>query len=108
MELYLKKHADGVSFRVRVQPRSKENRIVGIHDDALKMKISAPPVDGAANALCIKFLAKQLKVPKSSLQIESGHTGRIKMIRLTLSKQRDLIDAANRINFLANLVKGKA
>jgi len=108
MGLYLKKQTDGVSFKLRVQPRAKKNMIVGILDDALKMKITAPPVDGAANALCIKFLAKQLNVAKSALEITGGHTGRKKMIRLTVSNKKDLDRAVNRIQFLANLGKGKA
>jgi uncharacterized protein (TIGR00251 family) len=108
MGLYLKKHDDGISFKVRIQPRSKKNMIIGVLDDALKIKLTAPPVEGAANALCIKFLANQLKVSRSTLEIASGHTSRIKMIRLTVSKQRDLVDAVNRIKSLANLTKGKA
>lgn len=106
--LYLKKHAKGVTFKVRVQPRGKKNTVVGLLDDALKIKITAPPVDGAANLLCIKFLSNLLKVPKSALEIISGQTSRIKMIRLTISKQRDLAAAINRLNSLVNLAKGKA
>ncbi len=108
MALYLKKHVDGISFKVRVQPRSKKNKVVGVLDDALKIKLTAPPVDGAANALCIKFLAKQLNVPKSTLTIVSGGTGRIKMIRLTLQKEKDLDAITGQLHFLAGLAKGKA
>ncbi len=108
MAFYLKKHADGISFKIRVQPRSRKNMVVGVLDDALKIKLTAPPVDGAANALCVKFLAKQLNVPKSSLSIVSGETGRIKIIRLTLSKERDLNEVIRQLNSLAGLTKGKA
>jgi uncharacterized protein (TIGR00251 family) len=106
--LYLKKYAKGVTFKVRVQPRGKKNKVVGLLDDALKIKITAPPVDGAANAMCIKFLSSLLKVPKSALEIVSGQTSRIKMIRLTLSKQRDLAATINRLHALVNLAKVKA
>ena len=54
--------------------------IVGLYGDALKIKLTAPPVDGAANKLCIKYLAKCLVVPKSSLEIISGHTSRTKQV----------------------------
>ncbi|MCG2759217.1 MAG: DUF167 domain-containing protein [Desulfobacteraceae bacterium] len=54
--------------------------ITGTYGDAIKIKLTAPPVDGAANKMCIKFLAKYLKVPKTSLEIISGHTSRTKHV----------------------------
>ena len=54
----------------------------GIHGDALKIKLTAPPVEGAANKMCIKYLSKCLGIAKSSLTIVSGHTSRTKMVRL--------------------------
>lgn len=54
--------------------------IAGPHGDALKVKITAPPADGEANKMCIKFLAKSLGLPKSSIEIVSGHTSRTKQI----------------------------
>jgi len=54
--------------------------LAGRHGDALKIKLTAPPIEGAANKLCITFLAKRLELPKSSLEIVSGHTGRTKRI----------------------------
>lgn len=61
-------------------PRSSKNALAGLHDDALKIKITAAPVKGAANKMCIQFLAKSLNLPKSALEIVSGHTGRNKKI----------------------------
>ena len=71
-------------FRIFVQPKSSKNMISGIHGDALKVKITAPPVDGAANAMCIKYFAKFLGVSKSSVEIVSGQTGRNKRVRVEL------------------------
>jgi uncharacterized protein (TIGR00251 family) len=60
--------------------------IVGLHGDALKIKLTAPPVDNAANAMCVKFLAKALSVPKSSIDIIAGHTSRNKQVLLKTGK----------------------
>ena len=54
--------------------------IVGLHGDALKIKLTAPPVDNAANKMCIALLAKALKLPKSAFKIISGQTSRTKRI----------------------------
>ena len=62
--------------------------ITGLHGDALKIKLKAPPVDGAANKMCIQYLAKCLKVPKSALEIISGHTSRSKLILLHTADQK--------------------
>jgi len=56
----------GLKFNIYVQPRSSRNQVVGLHGDALKVKIKAPPVEGAANKMCIAVLAKALNVPKSA------------------------------------------
>ncbi len=76
--LFLQENPQGIILKVFVQPKSSKNMITGIYSDALKIKLTAPPVDGAANKMCIKFLAKCLKVPKTSLEIISGHTSRTK------------------------------
>jgi uncharacterized protein (TIGR00251 family) len=56
--------------------------IAGLYGDALKIKLTAPPVDNAANRMCIKFLAKTLEVSKSSLDIIAGQTSRNKQVLL--------------------------
>jgi uncharacterized protein (TIGR00251 family) len=56
--------------------------IVGLHDDALKIKLTAPPVDNAANKMCIRFLAKCLGVSNSRIEILTGHTSRTKQVLL--------------------------
>ncbi len=72
----------GASFAVRVHPRAKRNSISGELGDALKVALTAPPIDGRANEACIEFFAKLLKVPRSSVTIASGETSRRKVIRV--------------------------
>ena len=73
----------GVTFAVKLHPRAKKNGVTGEVGDALKLSLTAPPVDGKANAACIEFFAKLLKVPRSSVTIAAGETSRNKMIRVT-------------------------
>ena len=75
--------SDGVEIAVRVQPRASRSEIVGVHDNALKVRVKAPPVEGAANDELTKLLAKKLKVPRSSVEVVRGHTARSKRIRVT-------------------------
>ncbi|HKX83959.1 MAG TPA: DUF167 domain-containing protein [Pyrinomonadaceae bacterium] len=70
----------GAIFNVRVVPRSSRTEIVGELDGAVKVKLSSPPVDGAANAELIKLLAKRLGVSRSSIEILSGGTSRTKQL----------------------------
>lgn len=74
--------SQGATFSVKVHPRAKKNAIAGEFGDALKLALTAPPVDGAANAACIKFLAEVLDVPRSSVTIAAGETSRQKVIRV--------------------------
>ena len=78
----LRESSDGVIFAVKVQPRAKKNAVTGEVGDALKVSLTAPPIDGKANAGCVEFFAKLLKVPRSSVTIASGQTSRGKVIRV--------------------------
>jgi len=78
----IRENADGVTFAVKVQPRAKKNAITGELGDALKISLTAPPVEGRANEACFDFFAKLLKVPRSSVTIASGLTSRNKLIRV--------------------------
>jgi len=71
----------GVTFALKVHPRAKKNAITGKTGCALKISLTAPPVDGKANQACIDFFAKLLKVPHSSVTIAAGQTSRNKVIR---------------------------
>jgi uncharacterized protein len=75
--------ADGVGFGVKVHPRAKKNAITGEVGGAIKLSITAPPVDGKANDACIDFFAKLLRVPRSSVTIASGQSSRNKVIRIS-------------------------
>ena len=72
----------GATFAVKIHPRAKKNAITGEVGDALKVALTAPPVDGKANAACIEFFAKLLNVPRSSVTIASGQSSRNKVIRV--------------------------
>ena len=72
----------GATFRVRVQPGASKNEIIGVQEDALKVRISAPPVEGKANKALVQFLAEQLAVKRSQVEITSGHTSRSKTIHV--------------------------
>jgi uncharacterized protein len=72
----------GVSFAVKVHPRARKNAITGEVGHALQVSLTAPPVDGKANAACVEFFANLLKVPRSSVTIASGQNSRKKVIRV--------------------------
>ena len=72
-----------MTFAIKVHPRAKKNAITGELGDALKLSLTSPPVEGRANEACIEFFAKLLKVPRSSVTIASGQSGRNKLIRVS-------------------------
>jgi len=72
----------GATFAVKVHPRAKRNAITGEVGDALKLSLTAPPIEGRANEACVEFLAKLLKLPRFSVTIASGHSSRRKVIRV--------------------------
>ncbi len=73
---------EGVTFRVRVQPRASRCAITGLTGDAVRVALTSPPVEGAANAACIVFFAELLKVAKSRVVIVAGHKSRDKTVRV--------------------------
>ena len=85
MPFIVRDTAQGAQFALRVQPRASRNAIVGVFSsgtqgDAVKLAITAPPVEGKANQAVIEFLAELFRVPKSSIAIVSGETGRNKVV----------------------------
>jgi uncharacterized protein (TIGR00251 family) len=74
---------DGATFAIKVHPRARKNAITGELGGALKLSLTAPPVEGRANEACIEFLANLLKVPRSSVTIASGQSSRRKVIRVS-------------------------
>ncbi len=69
-------------MKVYVQPKSSKNEVVGPYRDGIKVKVTAPPVEGKANEALIKFLAKEFKISASSVEILKGHNSREKMIMI--------------------------
>ncbi|WP_159655467.1 DUF167 family protein YggU [Vibrio atypicus] len=69
-------------LRLYIQPKASRDKLVGLHGEELKVAITAPPVDGKANAHLSKYLAKQFKVAKGLINIEKGELGRHKQLRI--------------------------
>ena len=82
MSLNIKTCRDGIKFSATIQPRSSKNKIFGLQGESLKIRLTSPPVDGEANKMCIKLLAKQLNIASSQIIIVSGQKGRNKLIRI--------------------------
>ena len=78
---------DGLVLRLYIQPKASRDAIIGLHGDEVKVAITAPPVDGQANAHLVKFLAKQFRVAKSQVLIEKGELGRHKQIKIVHPQQ---------------------
>ena len=74
--------AEGLVLRLYIQPKASRDSIIGLHGDELKVAITAPPIDGKANAHLVKYLAKQFKVAKSLVLVEKGELGRHKQIKI--------------------------
>lgn len=74
--------AGGITFSIKVQPRARKNAITGTVGDALKLSLTAPPVEGKANHAVIDFLADFFDIPRSSVTIASGETSRLKMVNI--------------------------
>ncbi len=82
----IEQSAQGLRLHIFLQPKASKDQIVGLHDNELKITITAPPIDGQANAHLLKFLSKTFKVPKSSILIEKGELNRHKQIFIPTPK----------------------
>ena len=76
----ISRRAGGVRFTVRVQPRASRSEVVGAHGGALKVRLQAPPVDGAANAALVDLLAESLGVPRRAVRVVAGASSRSKTV----------------------------
>jgi len=74
--------SDGLVLRLYIQPKASRDCIIGLHGDELKVAITAPPIDGKANAHLVKYLAKQFRVAKGQVMVEKGELGRHKQIKI--------------------------
>ncbi len=82
MTAWLKETNGAVSMTVRLVPRASRSEIVGSEGDMVKIRLSAPPVDGKANEALVKFLAEKLNVPRANVEIVTGQTSRRKVVRI--------------------------
>jgi hypothetical protein len=89
---YIKETESGVILRIHVVPKSSKSEIAGVQDDALKLKITSPPVEGQANEACIKFLSGVLGVRKTHVKIVSGHKSRRKTIAIEGIGKKEIED----------------
>jgi len=80
---WFKQAADGrLTLTLHIQPGAKKTEFAGLHGDALKIRLAAPPVDGKANEALIRFVADQLGLAKSSVNLKSGQTSRRKVLEV--------------------------
>ncbi len=92
LSLIISEKPEGCLLKCWIQPRSSRNAVIGIHGDALKIALTAPPVDGKANKELLKFIAKYFKLSKSSVQIVSGDSSRSKMILISGQNKNIIIE----------------
>lgn len=84
MSDWFRQSADGrITLTLHIQPGAKKTEFAGLHGDALKIRLAAPPVDGKANEALVKFLADVLHLPKSAITLKSGQTSRRKVLEVT-------------------------
>jgi uncharacterized protein (TIGR00251 family) len=89
---WIRETDQGVYLSIQVAPRASRNEVQGLHNDALKIRLTAPPVDGKANKALTRFLSKTLRVPSSSISIQSGETGRKKVLTITGISAADITE----------------
>ena len=82
--------ASGVSLEVQVQPRSSRNQVVGEQDGRLKIKLTAPPVEGEANQALINYLAQILDIPRKNIKLLKGESSRHKLIEISGLNEQQL------------------
>jgi uncharacterized protein len=75
----------GVRIAVQITPNAKKSEVIGVLDDALKIRLQAQPIEGKANEALVRFLADMLSVPKSAVEITHGHTNKRKVLQVTSS-----------------------
>jgi len=83
------KTRDELTVKIKVEPRSSQSEVVGPYGDALKVKLTAPPVEGKANKELIEVLAREFGIPKKDVVILSGQSSKTKIVRLTNVKSID-------------------
>lgn len=81
-DLRVQRHGGSVRFNVHVQPRASRSEVAGLHGDALKVRLSAPPVEGAANEALVELLARLFDVGKRAVRVVAGASSRAKIVEV--------------------------
>ena len=92
--MWINSYENGIRLSAIIQPRSSKNEVTGIYNNALKIRLTSPPVDGAANKACIRFFSKLLEVSPSEITIVQGFSSRnktIEVIGLTEKQFREIL-----------------
>ena len=89
---FLRVQADGVLLSVKLQPRASTNEIGDVLGNELRIKVTAPPVDSAANEALVKLLAQQLDCPRNRVELVRGHTSRHKIVKLYGLAPEDVVN----------------
>jgi hypothetical protein len=89
-ECVLREDEKGLTLRVRVQPGASRSAVAGVAEGSLRLRLTAPPVEGAANQECVRYLSKTLHVAKSRICILRGHRSRDKVLRIEGIGKTDL------------------
>ena len=92
----LSEERDALVFSVRVSTRASKSACAGEHDGALKVRVAAPPVEGAANEELVRFLSREFDVPARDVEIKSGHASKSKVVRVRGATAEQLLSLAGR------------
>jgi len=95
---YFKIMGNDIIIKVKIVPGSSKNKIIGAYNDALKITITAPPIEGKANKKCITYLAKYFDVAKSKIEIISGRTSKNKLIKIYDISKKEFLNKIEKIN----------
>jgi len=95
--LDLREHQGFCTLAIKVIPRSSQNKVMGVENGALKLKLSAPPVEGAANEAVVDFFSKWLGRPKNSIELMKGQQSRNKLVRMTGVKTAEVLEALKKL-----------
>ena len=94
MPIAYSEESDSLIFNIRVVPRASKSGVVGEFDGGLKVRIAAPPVDGAANEEVVKFLAREFGRPRVDVSVIAGQTSKTKRIRIAGGSVKRLLELA--------------
>tara|TARA_B100000686_G_C16410573_1_gene772004 strand:- start:17 stop:316 length:300 start_codon:yes stop_codon:yes gene_type:complete len=93
-------YQDGIRFSAIIQPRSSKNEVTGIYKGAIKIRLTSPPVDGAANKSCLHFFSKWLDVAPSKISITRGHSSKNKTIKVVGLSEKQFLEILKIKNLL--------